>query len=111
MDVSRQIPALADGTRRAVFEALAQQPQSVGELAANLPVSRPAVSQHLKVLQEAGLVEFTREGTRNIYQVNQDGLATLRTYLEALWNEALSNLKSVSEDTYKPHPERNRNDR
>lgn len=111
MDISRQFPALADRTRRAVFEALAQQPQSVGELAANLPVSRPAVSQHLKVLQDAGLVQSTREGTRNIYQVDQEGLATLRTYLEALWNEALNNLKSVSEDTYGSHAERSKNDR
>lgn len=108
MDISRQFPALADGTRRAVFEALAQQPQSVGDLAANLPVSRPAVSQHLKVLQEAGLVHSTRDGTRSIYQVDQDGLAAMRTYLEALWSEALSNLKSVSEDTYKPHAARSK---
>lgn len=108
MDVSRQFPALADGTRRAVFEALAQQPQSVGELAANLPVSRPAVSQHLKVLQDAGLVQSTRAGTRNIYEVNQDGLASLRTYLESLWSEALANLKSVSESTYPPRGARSR---
>src|SRR5687768_14205757 len=100
MDVSRQFPALADATRRAVFEALAQQPQAVGELAANLPVSRPAVSQHLKVLQEAGLVQSAREGTRNIYQVDPEGLAAMRTYLEALWSEALHSLKAVAEETY-----------
>lgn len=83
----------------------------MGEIAANLPVSRPAVSQHLKVLQDAGLVHSTREGARNIYQVDYDGLAAMRTYLDALWSEALNNLKSVSEDTYKPDATRNKNDR
>jgi len=100
---------LADATRRAVFEALVLQPQSVGELAANLPVSRPAVSQHLKVLQKAGLVQHAREGTRNIYQVDQAGLATMRTYLEALWSEALSSLKAASEETYKSPLARSKN--
>lgn len=102
MDVSRQFPALADATRRAVFEALALNPQSVGDLAEQLPVSRPAVSQHLKVLQEAGLVQFVRVGTRNIYHVDQQGLAAMRTYLEALWSEALGSLKTAAEASYQP---------
>jgi DNA-binding transcriptional ArsR family regulator len=100
MDVSKQFPALADATRRAVFESLALRPQSVGELAERLPVSRPAVSQHLKVLQEASLVRFERAGTRNIYEVDRDGLAAMRTYLEALWAEALGSLKTTAEATW-----------
>jgi DNA-binding transcriptional ArsR family regulator len=101
MDVSRQFPALADPTRRAVFESLVQRPQSVGELADQLPVSRPAVSQHLKVLQDAELVQFVRTGTRNIYEVDHQGLAALHTYIEALWTEALGSLKAVADATYR----------
>jgi DNA-binding transcriptional ArsR family regulator len=102
MDVSSQFPALADGTRRAVFEALAAGPRSVAELAAEFPVSRPAVSQHLKVLQDAGLVRFERDGTRNIYEIDPDGLASLRDYLDGLWTRALRDLKSLAESTYRP---------
>ena len=102
MDISRQFSALADPTRRAVFEALAQHAQSVGELALQLPVSRPAVSQHLKLLQDAGLVHFTRAGTRNIYQVDEGGLLSLHAYLEGLWGEALTSLRLVAEATYRP---------
>jgi DNA-binding transcriptional ArsR family regulator len=81
--------ALADPTRREIFESLRSGPRAVGELAAGLPVSRPAVSQHLKVLKEAGLVRERRQGTRGYYSINVRGLEPLRTYLESFWGEVL----------------------
>ena len=87
------IQALGDPTRRTVFERLREGPRSVGDLARGLPVSRPAVSQHLRVLKEAGLVRERREGTRNYYSVNGDGLADLREYFEGFWDEALDSLQ------------------
>ena len=89
--------ALADPTRRAVFERLRSGPQPVVEIARGLPVSRPAVSQHLRVLKEAGLVRERREGTRNFYSVNGDGLAEVREYFEEFWDEALAAFKRVAE--------------
>lgn len=89
--------ALADPTRRAVFEGLRGGPRPVGEIARGLPVSRPAVSQHLRVLKEAGLVRERREGTRNFYSVNGDGLAELRAYFETYWEEALAAFKGAAE--------------
>ena len=89
--------ALADPTRRAVFERLRSGPRPVGEIARGLPVSRPAVSQHLRVLKEAGLVRERREGTRNFYSVNGDGLAEVREYFEEFWDEALAAFKLVAE--------------
>jgi len=89
--------ALADPTRRAVFERLRSGPRPVVEIARGLPVSRPAVSQHLRVLKEAGLVRERREGTRNFYSVNGDGLAEVREYLEEFWDEALAAFKLVAE--------------
>ncbi len=89
--------ALADPTRRAIFERLAARPQAVGELASGLPVSRPAVSQHLKVLKEAGLVNDRRDGNRRIYQANPDGVAALRAQLDRFWNQALAAYKEVVE--------------
>lgn len=100
MDASRQFRALADDTRRAVFESLVDRPQSVAELARQLPVTRPAVSQHLKVLQDAGLVHFARAGTRSIYEVDLEGLASLRSYLDELWSESLQSLKHVAEASW-----------
>jgi DNA-binding transcriptional ArsR family regulator len=91
------IQALGDPTRRTVFERLREGPRSVGELARGLPVSRPAVSQHLRVLKEAGLVRERREGTRNYYSVNGDGLAELREYFEGFWDEALTAFKAAAE--------------
>jgi len=91
------LTALADPTRRAIFERLAERPCAVGELARELPVSRPAVSQHLKVLKQAGLVVDTPEGTRRIYQVNPDGLGALRAYLDGFWNRALLAYKDAAE--------------
>jgi DNA-binding transcriptional ArsR family regulator len=93
------LAALADPTRRAIFERLAERPQAVGELAAELPVSRPAVSQHLRVLKEAGLVNDERRGTRRLYRVDAAGLAELREYLEGFWSDALATFKEVAEET------------
>jgi DNA-binding transcriptional ArsR family regulator len=90
--------ALADPTRRAIFERLAGRPQAVGELASGLPVSRPAVSQHLKVLKEAGLVTDRRDGNRRIYQANPDGVAALRAQLDQFWSQALATYKEIVEE-------------
>ena len=87
--VGRALDALGDPTRRAVFEVLATGPHPVGGIAAGLPVSRPAVSQHLRVLKEAGLVRDRRHGTRRMYSVDPAGLAVLRDYLERYWDSAL----------------------
>jgi DNA-binding transcriptional ArsR family regulator len=90
--------ALGDPTRRAIFERLRSGPRAVGELANELPVSRPAVSQHLRVLREAGLVTERRNGTRRLYRVDPDGVATLRAYFDEFWNEALAAFKEAAED-------------
>jgi DNA-binding transcriptional ArsR family regulator len=91
--------ALSDPTRRLVFEHLADQPQAVVDLARELPVSRPAVSQHLKVLKGAGLVIDRAEGTRRIYQVSPSGIQTLRAELERYWSKALASFKEGVEQT------------
>ena len=92
-----QLAALADSTRRRIFERLAEGPTSVGELAAELPVSRPAVSQHLKVLKEAGLVVDRRDGTRRVYSIQPDGLDGLRRYFETFWQRALAAFAAAAE--------------
>jgi DNA-binding transcriptional ArsR family regulator len=97
MTYGRAITALADPTRRAVFERLRGGPRAVGEIARSLPVSRPAVSQHLRVLKEAGLVSERRDGTRRLYSVNGDGLVELREYLEGFWQDALDAFKTAAE--------------
>jgi DNA-binding transcriptional ArsR family regulator len=89
--------ALADPTRRAIFERLRKGPRPVGQLAEGLVVSRPAVSQHLKVLKGAGLVSERREGTRRVYRVEIDGLAELRRYLDQFWDDALAAFKAEAE--------------
>jgi DNA-binding transcriptional ArsR family regulator len=89
--------ALGDGTRRAIFKRLVEGPRSVGELANDLPVSRPAVSQHLRVLKEAGLVSDRAEGTRRVYAVHPAGLARLRGELDRFWTQALDAFKAVAE--------------
>jgi DNA-binding transcriptional ArsR family regulator len=89
--------ALGDPTRRAIFERVAEQPRAVGELARELPVSRPAVSQHLKVLKEAGLVLDRPVGNRRIYQLDPAGLDALRVQLDRFWTEALANYKAVAD--------------
>jgi DNA-binding transcriptional ArsR family regulator len=91
------LTALGDPTRRAIFERLADHPRSVGELASELPVSRPAVSQHLKVLKDAGLVVDRPAGTRRIYQLDPSGVDALRVYLDQFWNKALAAYKAVVE--------------
>ena len=89
--------ALADPTRREVFERLAAGGKSVGELAQGLPVSRPAVSQHLKVLKEAGLVTDEAEGTRRVYHIDPNGLGALRAWLDQFWGLALEAFKAEAE--------------
>ena len=91
------IEALGDPTRRAVFERLGKHPMAVGELAAGMPVSRPAVSQHLRVLKDAGLVSERREGTRRIYGIAPEGLAEVRAYFEQFWTDALAGFKAAAE--------------
>jgi DNA-binding transcriptional ArsR family regulator len=93
--------ALGDPTRKAIFELLAERPRAVGELAGELPVSRPAVSQHLKVLKDAGLVVDDAVGTRRIYRVDPDGLAPLRADLERFWAQALGAYKLAVEQPTK----------
>ena len=91
-------------TRRQIFDALKSGPHSVGELAARVPVSRPAVSQHLKVLKDARLVFDRPAGTRRIYQVDPDGLAALRGYLDHFWDQALAGFKAAVEQQTKESP-------
>jgi DNA-binding transcriptional ArsR family regulator len=89
--------ALGDPTRRAIFERLVATPLAVGEIARDLPVSRPAVSQHLKVLKDAGLVTDRAAGTRRIYRVDPAGIASLRAELDRFWTQALTNFKDIVE--------------
>jgi DNA-binding transcriptional ArsR family regulator len=89
--------ALGDPTRRAIFERLATQPSAVGDLARGLPVSRPAVSQHLRVLKQAGLVSETPDGTRRIYRIDPRGIAAMREWLDAHWQSALAAFKDFVE--------------
>jgi DNA-binding transcriptional ArsR family regulator len=91
------LDALGDPTRRAIFERVAERPRAVGELARELPVSRPAVSQHLRVLREAGLVLDRPEGNRRIYRLDPAGVDALRVYLDRFWNQALASFKDSVE--------------
>ena len=97
MAYGQALQALGDPTRRLVLEQLRDGPRAVGEIAARLPVSRPAVSQHLRVLKEAGLVTERQNGTRRLYRVDPDGLAELREYLEGFWEEVLAGFKAAAE--------------
>ena len=90
--------ALGDPTRREIFERLVERPQAVVELARELPVSRPAVSQHLRVLKQAGLVADRAQGNRRIYRADPDGLAALRGQLDRFWSRALANYKAILEE-------------
>lgn len=94
---SRAFDALGDPTRRAIFERLARRPLSVGKLSAGLAVTRPAVSQHLKVLREAGLVAVDQEGTRRIYRIDPRGVDAMRKYLDRFWDQALAAFKEAAE--------------
>jgi DNA-binding transcriptional ArsR family regulator len=91
------LDALGDGTRRRIVEILRSGPLSVGAIAARLPVSRPAVSQHLRTLERAGLVRHTTAGTRHLYEVDRDGLEELRRWIDALWDDALARFKEAAE--------------
>ena len=97
MTNARALAALGDPTRRAIFEHLLDHPSPVGELAELLPVSRPAVSQHLKVLKAAGLVTDHHDGNRRIYRLDPDGIGELRDYLDRFWSSALSGFKAKVE--------------
>jgi len=97
----RVFDALGDPTRRAILDELRRGPRPVGALAHRLPVSRPAVSQHLKILKGAGLVSDRRNGTRRVYQLSTNGLADVRAYLDAYWSSALKNLKAVAESDHR----------
>ena len=94
---NRAFAALADPTRRAVFERLADKPQTVGALASQLPVSRPAVSQHLKALKNAGLVIDEHRGTSRIYRIDPRGLGPVRRWLDEQWERSLQNFKRIAE--------------
>lgn len=91
------LTALAHPTRRAIFQRLRRSPAAVGELAREFPVSQPAVSQHLRVLREAGLVSRLKEGNRRVYRVRREGVAELRAYVESLWDDALGAFKESTE--------------
>ena len=97
MTYADAIGALADPTRRTIFERLRRGPRAVGELADGLPVSRPAVSQHLRVLKEAGLVTERRNGTRRLYRIEPHGLEELRAYFERFWDDALAAFAEAAE--------------
>ena len=91
------LDALGDATRMAIFQKLSSGPLAVNELARTLPVSRPAVSQHLKVLKDAGLVLDSRAGTRRLYQLNPEGVARLRAHFDQMWTRAMSNFRVAAE--------------
>ena len=99
MTYGTALAALADPTRRQVFERLRSGPQPVGAIAHGMPVSRPAVSQHLKVLKEAGLVSDRPEGTRRVYYIDPHGLGALRGWLDRFWDQALSAFQVEAEST------------
>lgn len=103
MTYESALRCLSDPTRRRVFERLRAGPQSVGALARGLPVSRPAVSQHLKVLKGAGLVTDHAEGTRRLYQLDPRGIAEVRAYFDRFWATALSSFKVTAERAASPH--------
>ena len=100
MSTDLLLDALGDGTRRAIVDLLAARPRAVGELSAELPVTRPAVSLHLKVLRDAGLVTSQPAGTRRIYRLEPAGLAALRTHLDQLWARSLDSFKTAAEKAH-----------
>lgn len=96
MDTGRQLTALADPTRRKVFEMIGRRPRAVGEIAAALPVTRPAVSQHLRVLRESGLVSVEQRGTRRIYSIDRSGLDALRSWIDDQWDAVLDAFEAAA---------------
>jgi DNA-binding transcriptional ArsR family regulator len=95
--IATALDALGDPTRRQIFELVADRPRAVGELAGELPVSRPAVSQHLRVLKDAGLVDDRPDGARRIYALHPDGIAALRAYLDGFWDRSLIAFRTAAE--------------
>ena len=106
MTYEEKLDALADPMRRALIDRLRKQPRTVGELAAELPISRPAVSQHLAVLKAAGLVEDEARGTARLYRLRPQGVAELKRWLDGLWNDALDALKSEADVVPGPSADR-----
>jgi len=102
--VSEQLAALADPTRLAVFERLAERPAAVQEIADHFPVSRPAISQHLRVLKDAGLVLDEAVGNRRVYRVNPTGIEEIRSYFDRFWGDALSSFKDFIETNPSTNP-------
>ena len=102
----RALSALAEPVRQEIYERLATRPQAVGELAAQMPISRPAVSQHLKILKEAGLVTETPDGTRRIYRLDPRGIAAIREWLDQTWARALVDFKIFAENAEKQEKEK-----
>jgi DNA-binding transcriptional ArsR family regulator len=98
--IQNGLAALGDPTRLAIFHLLAQHPRAVNELAQGMPVSRPAVSQHLRVLKQARLVRDQRMGTRRVYELNPEGIALLRDHFANLWNQSLTAFKKFAEEEY-----------
>jgi DNA-binding transcriptional ArsR family regulator len=101
-DVAQVLVALAEPTRRLVLDELRAGPRSVGEITDAVPVSQSAVSQHLRVLREAGLVRERREGTRRLYRVEPDGLGALRAYLDEFWDDALESFRRLADEEGRP---------
>jgi DNA-binding transcriptional ArsR family regulator len=97
---AQQLEVLGDPTRRAIFERLADGPLAVVDIARDLPVSRPAVSQHLRVLKDAGLVTDRAEGTRRLYAIDREGLASLRSYFDRFWDDALDAFRRTAEESH-----------
>ena len=108
MSYATALSALADPTRRAIYESLQGAPRAVGEIAGRMPVSRPAVSQHLRVLREAGLVTETREGTRHLFAANPKAALELRDYFHAMWQAALQGYARYVEQEEQRHARRSR---
>ena len=102
MRIEDTLAALADPTRREILAQLRAGPRSVREIADGLPVSRPAVSQHLRTLREAGLADVEARGTRRLYSLRPEGLAALRSWLENFWDAALTDLQQAAEDGEDP---------
>lgn len=110
-DQSEMLGALSDPTRQTVLDLLRQRPSTVGELASQLPVSRPAVSQHLRVLKSAGLVEEERRGTRHFFRLNPKSLAELRAHIDSMWRDALTAFSEFANKETAEHGKRKRSTR
>jgi DNA-binding transcriptional ArsR family regulator len=107
MSYQATLQVLADPTRLALVDLLRDGPQPVGQLAAGLPVSRPAISKHLRLMKDAGVVKMTEEGTKNLYELNLESIEELQRYLEGFWGTSLGRLKEAAEASYraaKQHP-------